>query len=115
LLLACIGVYGVLAYLTNQRVPEMGVRIALGASSSNVIWLVLRQSLTMVFLGVVFGTAAALGAARVLQRLVDGMQPAQLSAFAITLPVLVAAALFASFLPAHRASRIDPVIALRQE
>jgi putative ABC transport system permease protein len=115
LLLACIGVYGVLAYLTNQRVPEMGIRIALGATSNNVIWLVLRQSLAMVFLGVVFGTTAALAAARVLQRLVDGMQPAQVSAFAITLPVLVAAALFASFLPARRASRIDPVIALRQE
>jgi len=115
LLLACIGIYGVLAYLTNQRVPEMGVRIALGASSGNVIWLVLRQSLTMVAAGIGFGATAALAAARVLQRFVDGMQPTQLSTFAIVLPILIAAALFASFLPAHRASRVDPVIALRQE
>ena len=115
LLLACIGIYGVLAYLTNQRVPEMGVRIALGASSGNVIWLVLRQSLTMVAVGTGLGAAAALAAARILQRFVDGMQPTQLSTFAIVLPILVAPALFASFLPAQRASRVDPVIALRQE
>jgi len=115
LLLACVGVYGVLAYLTNQRVPELGVRMALGASSGRVVWLVLRQSLAMVFLGVSFGAGAALAAARVLQRFVDGMQPARLPAFAISLSILVAAALLASLLPARRASRIDPVLALRQE
>jgi predicted permease len=115
LLLACIGIYGVLAYLTGQRVPEMGVRIALGASPVNVIWLVLRQSLRMILAGVAIGTAASLAAGRVLQRLVEGMQPNAPSSFAIMIPVLVAAALFASFLPARRASRVDPVTALRQE
>jgi predicted permease len=115
LLLACVGIYGVLAYLTNQRVPEMGVRIALGASSGNVIWLVLRQSLTMVAVGTGLGAAAALAGARVLLRFVDGMRPTELSTFAIVIPVFIVAALSASFLPAHRASRVDPVIALRQE
>lgn len=115
LLLACIGIYGVLAYLTGQRVPEMGVRIALGARPADVMWLVLRQSLGMIFLGVVLGGAAALAGGRVLQRLVQGMQPTSGSAFAVMIPLLVFAALFASFLPARRASRIDPVIALRQE
>jgi ABC-type antimicrobial peptide transport system permease subunit len=115
LLLACIGIYGVLAYLTGQRVPEMGVRIALGASAGNVVWLVLRQSLGMIFSGVGVGILAALAAARVLEHLVEGVQPTGPSVFAITLPVLVVAALLASFLPARRASRIDPISALRQD
>jgi ABC-type antimicrobial peptide transport system permease subunit len=93
----------------------MGVRIALGAHAGDVIWLVLRQSLGMIFVGVALGSAAALAGARILQRLVQGMQTTYMSAFAITIPLLVLAALFASFLPARRASRIDPVTALRQE
>jgi len=115
LVLACIGIYGVLAYLTGQRVPEIGIRMALGARPNNVIWLVLRQSLGMILVGLALGTAAALAAGRVLQRLVEGMQPAEISTFAVTVPVLVLPALFASFLPARRASRVDPVIALRQD
>jgi predicted permease len=115
LLLACIGIYGVFAYLTGQRVPEMGVRIALGASARNVIWLVLRQSLGMVGAGVAVGMVAALAAGRLLQHSVEGMRPTELPTFAVMIFVLVAAALFASFLPARRASRIDPISALRQE
>ncbi len=115
LLLACIGIYGVLAYLTTQRVPEIGVRMTLGASATEVMWLVLRQSLGMIVCGVVVGTAAALAAGRVLQSLVEGMQPPEMATFAVTIPVLVLAALLASYLPARRASRIDPMSALRQE
>lgn len=115
LILACIGIYGVLAYLTGQRVQEMGIRIALGAQPNSVLWLVLRESLEMILVGAALGTAAALAAGRVLQRLIEGMQPTGLSTFAMTIPVLVAAALLASFVPAWRASRVDPVIALRQE
>jgi putative ABC transport system permease protein len=115
LLLACIGIYGVLAYLTGQRVPEIGVRMALGASARDVMWLVLRQSLTMIGVGVAAGTLAALAAGRVLQRLVDGMRPTNLSTFAVTIPLLIAAALLASFVPARRASRVDPIAALRQD
>jgi putative ABC transport system permease protein len=115
LLLACIGIYGVLAYLTTQRVPEIGVRMTLGAGTTEVMWLVLRQSLGMIFGGVAVGAASALAAGRVLQHLVEGMQPIELSTFAVTIPVLVLAALFASYLPARRASRIDPMSALRQE
>jgi predicted permease len=115
LLLACIGIYGVLAYLTGQRVPEFGVRMALGASARDVMRLVLRQSLGMIFAGVGVGIFAALAAGRLLVHLVDGMRPTEPSTFAIMIPILVAAALFASFLPARRASRIDPMRALRQE
>jgi len=115
LLLACIGIYGVLAYLTGQRVPEIGVRMTLGAKPLDVIQLVLGQSLVMIFVGVGVGIVAALAAGRILNRLVEGMRPADVSTFAITIPVLVIAALFASFLPARRASRMDPVTALRQQ
>jgi len=114
LLLACIGIYGVLAYLTGQRVPEMGVRIALGASPANVQWLVLRQSITMTLVGVGLGATAAIAAARVLIRTVEGMR-SEPSAFAAVIPVLIFAALLASWFPALRASRIDPILALRQD
>ena len=115
LILACIGIYGVLAYLTSQRVPEIGVRIALGATARDVIGLVMRQSFGMIFLGIGVGVAGAWAAGRVLIRLVEGMQSTEPLSFAIMIPVLVIAALFASFVPAHRASRVDPVKALRQE
>jgi hypothetical protein len=115
LLLACIGIYGVLAYLTGQRVPEIGVRMTLGANPVDVMRLVLGQSLVMIFVGVGVGILAALAAGRILNRLVEGMRPADASTFAITIPVLVVAALFASLVPARRTSRIDPVTALRQQ
>jgi len=115
LLLACIGIYGVLAYLTGQRVPEIGVRMTLGANPLDVMRLVLGESLVMIFIGVGVGLLAALAAGRILNRLVEGMRPADVSTFVITIPVLVIAALFASFVPARRASRVDPVSALRQQ
>jgi ABC-type antimicrobial peptide transport system permease subunit len=115
LLLACIGIYGVLAYLMTQRVPEIGVRMALGATAGNVMWLVMRQSIMMILAGVGFGTIAALAAGRSLEHSVEGMRQIEPSSFAVMIPVLVAAALLASFIPARRASRIDPIRALRQD
>jgi predicted permease len=115
LILACIGIYGVLAYLTGQRIPEMGVRIALGASHGDVMWLVLKQSLGMIVMGTAIGTGAALAAERILLKSVQGMQPTAAVSFAVMIPLLVAAALLASFVPARRASRVDPVVALRQD
>jgi predicted permease len=115
LFLASIGIYGVLAYLTGQRRPEIGVRVALGATVRNVVWLVLRQCLEMVFAGLGIGIVVALAAGRVLQRLVEGIGPIHVATFAVTIPVLLAAVLVAGLIPALRASRVDPVIALRQE
>jgi predicted permease len=114
-LLACGGIYGVLAYLTDQRIPEIGVRMALGANAGQVIRLILRQSLGMVLAGVTLGAFAAVAAGRLLERLVAGVQASEPLTFAAMLPLMVGAALFASFLPARRASRTDPVRALRQE
>ena len=115
LLLACIGIYGVLAYLTRQRVPEIGVRMALGASPGGVMWMVLRQSLGMILAGVVTGMVGAVAASRLFEHLVDGMRPTGPTIFAVTIPVLVLAALLASLGPARRASHVDPIRALRQE
>jgi len=115
LLLATIGIYGVLAYLTSQRVPEIGVRMALGATAPSVMWLVLRQSLLMILAGVTLGTAAAWVATRSLVRLVEGVREAEPSTFAVMISLLVIAALGASLIPAQRASRVDPVKALRQD
>ncbi len=115
LLLACIGVYGVLAYLTSQRVPEIGVRMALGATTRDVIQLVLRQSLGMVLGGGALGIAGALVAGRLLERYVAGVRSIEPFTFAAMVALLVVAALFASFVPARRASLVDPVKALRQD
>lgn len=115
LLLACIGIYGVLAYVTSRRVPEIGVRMAFGASRRDVIRLVLRQSLAMILAGVGLGVIAALVAARLLEHLVTGVRSIDPLTFALMICVLAFAALMASFLPARRASRVDPMHALRQE
>jgi predicted permease len=115
LILACIGVYGVLAYLTSQRIPEVGVRMALGASTRSVVGIVLRQSAAMIGGGVIVGIAGALAAARLLERFVTGMRGAEPVTVVAMVSILAAAALLASFLPARRASRIDPMSALRQE
>jgi predicted permease len=115
LLLACIGIYGVLAYLTSQRVMEIGVRMALGATARDVIGLVLRQSLAMISLGVLAGIAAAYMAARLLKRFVPGVRSIEPWTFAAMVAVLIVAALIASFVPARRASRVDPLVALRHE
>jgi ABC-type antimicrobial peptide transport system permease subunit len=115
LLLACIGVYGVLAYLTSQRVSEIGVRMALGATPGNVMLLILRQSLGMILIGVGAGIAGALVAGRLLERFVTGVKSLEPLTFAMMVCLLILAAMFASFVPARRASRIDPMSALRQD
>jgi ABC-type antimicrobial peptide transport system permease subunit len=92
----------------------MGVRLALGAKAGAVVWLVLRQSLGMIAIGAALGAAAAFAANRLLQRLVEGMQPGGLATSAGMIAILAAAALLASYLPARRAGRIDPIKALRQ-
>jgi predicted permease len=115
LLLACIGIYGVLAYLTSQRVPEIGIRMALGANARDVMWLIFRQSLGMILVGAGLGIAAAVAAGRLLENLVPGVRSMDPLNFAVMISLLVVAALLASYVPARRASRVDPLSALHQE
>jgi predicted permease len=115
LLLMAVGVYGVLAYLTNERVPEIGIRIALGESPGRVMREVIGGSLAMTSAGVVIGLLGAAAAARVLVHNVDGMSRMDVSTSALAVCILLTAAAVASWIPALRASRVDPIIALRLE
>src|SRR5206468_1529460 len=101
LLLACIGIYGVLAYVTSQRVPEFGVRMALGATAHDVMRLVLRQSSQMILVGAGAGLAIAFAVARLIERLVAGVRSTEPLTFAVMIAVLVTAALLASAIPAR--------------
>jgi predicted permease len=115
LLLTCIGIYGTLAYLTGRRVPEIGVRMALGANTGEVLWMVLRQSVAMISTGAGVGVLASIAAGRLLQRYVEGVRPAEAPTLTLMISILVIAALAASFIPARRASQVDPMEALRHD
>jgi ABC-type antimicrobial peptide transport system permease subunit len=115
LLIACVNVANLQMARLSARRGELSVRIALGASRGDVLWLVLRHSLGMIFVGIGVGIASAFAARRVLEHSVEGMQPTGPLTFALMITVLVVAALVASFIPARRASRVDPMSALRQE
>jgi predicted permease len=114
-ILAAVGLYGVLAYSVQQRTREIGVRMALGADAWKVRRLVVRQMGTMIAIGGVIGIAAALGLGRVLQSLLYGLQGHDPVVFVLSLMVLAAVAAGASYVPVLRASRVDPVQALRYE
>jgi putative ABC transport system permease protein len=113
LLLAVVGVYGVMAYTVAQRTRDLGLRLALGADARDLLRLVLRQGLLLAGLGVLLGSLAALAAGRALAALLYGISPTDLPTFAVLALVLLASALSASYLPARRAARIDPARALR--
>jgi len=115
LVLAAIGVYGVLAYSVSQRIPELGVRIAMGASRSDVFKLVLGQGARLTALGVLTGVLAALGATRLMQSLLFGVEAADPIVFVLVSAALAAVALTACWMPARRATRVDPLEALRYE
>jgi putative ABC transport system permease protein len=113
LLLAAIGVYGVTSYAVEQRTSEIGIRLALGARRRQVLWMVLRQGAVLVTAGVVIGLAGAFAATRVLSALLFGVKATDAATFASVAIVLAAVAVIAILIPAHRATRVDPVEALR--
>ena|SRR5205807_7261445 len=115
LLLAAIGLYGVIAYTISQRTREIGVRMALGATRSNVLGLVLRQGMLLAVIGVALGLVGALGMTRVLTNLLYGVKPTDPVTFVAVSLVLLLVSLAACWLPARRAARVDPVEALRHE
>ena len=115
LALAVVGVYGVMAQMARRRVREMGIRLALGAQASDVRWLVVRNGLRLVLLGLVIGTAGALVATRTMQALLFGVAPKDPLTFVSVPLVLVLTALVATWVPATFASRADPATALRAE
>jgi predicted permease len=115
LLVACVGLYGMLAYGVARRTREIGVRIALGASLGGVQWMVLRESLLLLVAGFALGVPAALALARLVASLLFGLTPADPVNIAASLLVMIAVSLCAAFIPARRAARVDPMVALRYE
>jgi ABC-type antimicrobial peptide transport system permease subunit len=115
LLLAMIGIYGVVAYAVRDRQRELGIRIALGASRAGVVRLVVRDGLMLVGIGVIVGIVASVAASRVLGGLLYGIAPTDAGTYAASSVALIAVAVFAAWLPARRAARTDPMIAMRPE
>ncbi len=115
LILASIGIYGVISYGVAQRTQEIGIRLALGAQPRNVFAMVLGQGARLAGLGVVLGFVAAFGVTRLMASMLFGVQPADPLTFAIVPALLMGVALLACYLPARRATRVDPIIALRYE
>jgi putative ABC transport system permease protein len=115
LVLAVVGLYGVLSYRVSRRAQEIGVRMALGAEARTVRRMFAWQGVRVALLGVVIGTVAALGFTKYIQTLLFGVGRLDVSAFVAMALVMLAAALVASYIPARRASRVDPVVALRSE
>lgn len=115
LVLAAVGIYGLMAFLVGRRTQEIGIHLALGAQRSRIFGVVLRQALTMTAIGTAIGAVAALAAARLLRTLLLGVAPTDIVAFAIGVSVLLLAALVAAVPPAIAATRVDPMVALRHE
>jgi putative ABC transport system permease protein len=111
--LAVIGVFGVMAYVVAQRTREMGLRMALGAQPRDVLWMVARQALALSAVGIVVGLGGALAATRLLQSQLHGISATDPTTFAVVAIAFAGAALLAGLLPARRASRVDPMTALR--
>jgi putative ABC transport system permease protein len=115
LLLASLGIYGVLAYLVSQRTQEIGIRMALGAAPRDVLLAVAGQGMGLSIAGIALGVAAALALTRVVSRLLFGIAASDPATFLAVSLLLLVVALAACYVPARRAMRIDPIVALREE
>jgi ABC-type antimicrobial peptide transport system permease subunit len=115
LLLACIGLYGVMSYDVARRTNEIGIRMAMGANANRVVQLVLRETLGWVALGLMLGLGAALMTTRWVESLLFGLKPSDPLTIGLAALILLAVAAIAGYLPARRASRVDPLVALRHE
>ena len=115
LVLACVGIYGVIAYSVLQRTQEFGIRMALGANGRDVLRLVLSQGSRLTFLGIGFGIIAALIVTRVMATLLYGVSATDPLTFTAVALFLAVVALAACYIPARRATRVDPIVALRAD
>lgn len=115
LLLACIGLYGVMSYAVARRTNEIGIRMALGATATGVTRMVMRETMLLVVIGIVIGLAAALGSTPLIESMLFGLAPRDSATISFAALLLIAVAALAGYIPARRAARVDPMIALRYE
>jgi putative ABC transport system permease protein len=115
LVLAAVGVYGIMSYSVEQATHDISVRLALGADRRNILALVVGQGMKLAGAGLLAGTLAAFGASRLLAKMLYGVKPDDPVTYVSVIGVLGTIALLACYLPARRATRVDPIIALRQE
>jgi ABC-type antimicrobial peptide transport system permease subunit len=115
LLLAAAGLYAVIAYLVSQRTREIGIRLALGATPRHILRLMMGQGLKLTLIGVAIGFAGAIAVTRLMKSLLFAVAPNDLTTFGISAIVLIVVALLACFIPARRATKVDPLVALRYE
>jgi putative ABC transport system permease protein len=115
LVLAMIGIYGVMTYAVSQRAHEIGIRVALGAQRKNILVTILREGAGLAVVGVAIGSASALALSRALAGLLFGVRATDPATFVAVAALLLAVALAACYIPAQRAMRVDPMVALRYE
>jgi putative ABC transport system permease protein len=115
LLLTVTGVYGLISYTVAQRTQEIGIRMALGATRQNVVRMVLKQGVALALIGAVIGLGVSFAVARVIVSLLFEVKPTDLVTFSVATLVLLGAAVLASYVPARRATKVDPLVALRYE
>ena len=113
--MACVGLYGTMSYNVERQVGEIGIRMALGAQRGAVVWMVLRRVLLLATVGLAISVPAALVGSQLVKSFLFGTQPNDPGTLALASVVLLSAAILAGYVPARRASRIDPLAALRQE
>jgi ABC-type antimicrobial peptide transport system permease subunit len=115
LLLAAVGIYGLMSYAVEQRMQEIGIRMALGADQRKIMSMVLGQGMRLAIVGTALGLAGAYGLTRLLANFLFGVKPSDPLAFSIVAATLMVVTLLAAFVPTRRAMHVDPIVALRQE
>src|SRR5208282_3006082 len=114
-LLAVVGIYGIVSYSVSQRTHEIGIRMALGAKRDDVLRLLLAQGMAPTLIGIAVGLFAAFGLTRLLSSFLYGVRPTDLVTFVVVSALFIAVAAIATYIPARRASKVDPMVALRYE